>query len=209
MKDRDAGRAALNLNLIWRSALGAEHCEQALVELRGELAGGASASESHKKDKTPLGYACEIGALAAAEILLDHGAPVSGRNGIGKTPLMEAAGAGGVKLVQLMLAHGALASEGWTRESGEEPGSSCMGITALHLAAGAGRQECVEALIDAGADPLARSEWNGMTPADIAKHNRHAQVASFIEWKIAQRHALEIAEAAAMPSMADRGKIRL
>lgn len=205
-----SGAARLNLSFVWKAQPGMDHCgEQALDALREALAAGASSNLSHKKDKTPLAYACEIGARAAAEILLDHGALPSKRNGIGKTPLMEAASAGQVELVKLMLARGALPSEAWSLESGEEPGSSCMGVTALHLAAGAGSQECVEALMDAGADPLAKSEWTEMTPADIARHNRHVQVATFIEWKIAQGHALEIAEAAAMASASNGGKLRL
>ena len=56
---------------------------------------------------TALGWACGIGNVALARLLLDKGSPVDWRNSMGITPLMGAAMAGKPELVKLLIARGA------------------------------------------------------------------------------------------------------
>ncbi|XP_076144520.1 ankyrin repeat domain-containing protein 53 [Alosa pseudoharengus] len=54
------------------------------------------------------------------------------------------------------------------------------GVTPLHQAAAEGLLECVQALLEAGADPHLR-EMNGHTPLELAKLWCHRQVARFLK----------------------------
>jgi ankyrin repeat protein len=55
------------------------------------------------------------------------------------------------------------------------------GITALHLAAQAGRREAVEALLELGADPTIPDALHEGTPAGWARHGGHAELAELLE----------------------------
>ncbi len=50
----------------------------------------------------------------------------------------------------------------------------------LHLAAGAGLEECVDLLVTHHADMVALNE-EGLTPADLAKKNQHDRIALRLE----------------------------
>ena len=50
----------------------------------------------------------------------------------------------------------------------------------LHLAAGAGLEECVDLLVGYHADMVALNE-DGLTPADLAKKNSHDKIAMRLE----------------------------
>jgi ankyrin repeat protein len=55
------------------------------------------------------------------------------------------------------------------------------GVTALHLAAQAGRQEAAEALLELGADPTIRDALHDGTAAGWARHGGHAALAELLE----------------------------
>jgi ankyrin repeat protein len=56
-----------------------------------------------------------------------------------------------------------------------------QGVTALHLAAQAGRREAVEVLLELGADPTIRDELHDGTPASWARFNGHEELAALLE----------------------------
>lgn len=199
----------IDLKLVWNARDSSEpgHAES-LSKLKESLKAGASPNHSHKKHKTPLGYACEIGAREAAQALIDAGALVSGRALDGGTPMMDAAKSGQAKMIELLVECGAWAGEGWMADCGEGRAAS-VGVTALHIAAGSGNADCVAALMAAGASPLAKIASNNMTPADIAKHNGHEEIADLISWTAAKLEGEEIAKQITRAQSAGLGKARL
>lgn len=52
---------------------------------------------------------------------------------------------------------------------------------ALHTAALRGDRALVDVLLELGADPAARDPHHGSTPAGWARHNRHAELASYLD----------------------------
>lgn len=163
-----------------------------LERLRGALRSGASPNVPGARGQTPLGYACSIGALAAARELLAHGALMSTSRPEELSPLVHASLNGHSEVVKLLLERGAAVNEHPGRL-----GTTSVGLTALHAAAASGSRACAEALLQAGADPKAIIGWNQMTPLDAAKHNGNDEVADFIsafELALGERMALEAAQ---------------
>jgi ankyrin repeat protein len=89
---------------------------------------------------TPLGYACELGHLEVAKILVEQKQPIEQLGPGGETPLMLAARNGNAALVELLLAQGA--NPNTTTPTGQ---------TALMWAAAEGHAAVVEQLLAAGA----------------------------------------------------------
>lgn len=136
----------------------------------GEIAGllldaGAAVDAANRYGVTPLALASVNGGAAMIARLLDAGADPNRPNPEGETPLMTAARTGGADAVGTLLARGAEvdAVEGW------------RGQTALMWAAAQNQTAAVEALLDAGADPRARS-GRGFTPLLFAAREGHVDV---------------------------------
>ena len=110
------------------------------------------------------------------ELLLRAGADpalTSGTMAPGTTCLSTAAAQGRPRLLRLLLAGGRLA--GAVNRADEE-----QGFTPLMLAARRGCKECVELLLQAGADPQARTA-GGKSAADLAAINRRQAVLELLQ----------------------------
>jgi len=122
-----------------------------------------------KRGKTPLHYAVSYAQQPCMDLLLERGANINAQDATGMTPLHVAAMLGRTGQARWLLDHGAL------RDSKDS-----FGDTPLHTAAVFGQGGMVRLLLEAGADasiPNAR----GKTPADLAKDNRHPDVARLFE----------------------------
>jgi uncharacterized protein len=119
---------------------------------------------------TGLGYACFFAHADLARLLLDAGADVNlaARNALAVAPLHSAVATDIAALVGLLLARGANPN---VQEGG--------GMTPLHTAAGHGNREIIGMLRGAGATTIRAND--GRTPADIARHYGHADVAAELE----------------------------
>lgn len=160
---------------------------EGIQKLREALLLGANPNESRRKSRSPLAYACEIGALCAARELLDHGALASPKILTEMTPLVQSCFRGHDQLTLLLLERGADPNEPVGKGSETQ-----SGLTALHAAAAGGWRACAEALLKAGADPLARIGWNGMTPSEAAMHNANYDLADFIDAFILAREERQV-----------------
>jgi ankyrin repeat protein len=117
------------------------------VRLQRLINRGADVDEQDRRwGETALHYAARGGHLAAARILLDHGASVDAKDQFGTTPLIEAADEGPLDLVALLIDRGADVNA-TTNESRRTPvwEAACGGNTGI-----------VQLLIDRGADVNAR-----------------------------------------------------
>lgn len=119
------------------------------------LAAGASSVEALT---APLLAAARAGHRAIVELLLDHGAPIGGRDHLGRDPLYWAAYFGHREVVATLL------------ERGADPQAQDLdGATALHGAAGNVTDPLVlRDLIDGGARVDAQDR-GGNTPLSIAE----------------------------------------
>jgi ankyrin repeat protein len=141
-----------------------DHVEATLVLAES----GAAVDAADHFGITPLHEAAAGGRLHAATALLESGAAVDPVDGCGTTPLHLAARRGDIRMMRLLLARGA---------DPAQPGRA--GATALHEAAFSGEAAIIRALLEAGADPSTR-DGLGRTPADVARLNRHADVARLL-----------------------------
>lgn len=114
---------------------------------------------------TALHLAAFFGHGEAASLLMGHGAGVDtlSWNATANTPLHAAIAAGRTEMARYFLAHGS------------DPNRECAGWTPLQLAAGGGKGDIVDLLLDAGADK-AFSNANG-TAAAVAAARGHAALA--------------------------------
>ena len=90
---------------------------------------------------TPLNIACAYGHYELAKYLIDKGAKLLVKDKYGRSSCVLAARNGNVKILSLLLYHGA---------EYDSPDSSKN--TPLHYAAAYGFPECIEELMNAGAD---------------------------------------------------------
>jgi uncharacterized protein len=133
-------------------------------DLRAALADRASVNALSYDGWTPLHLASFFGQRAAAEMIIDAGAPVSAlsMNTLKNTPL-HAATAGGHSAIALLLI-----------ERGADVGvPDSGGHTPLHIAAENGLVDVVRALLARGADPLAvdKEEKTPLSRAAAKNHN--------------------------------------
>jgi ankyrin repeat protein len=148
-----------------------------LVEML--LNAGSNVEEPNQEGQTALMLAARAGSLDVAELLVRHGADVNAREKWrGQTALMWAADARSVELTRFLIDHKAdvniraLAND-WPSQMTGEPRNQYRpigGLTPLLYAARSGCTDCVQALLDAGADPN-RPNPDGVTPLMVAIDN--------------------------------------
>src|SRR5947209_7901486 len=145
-----------------------------LVEML--LVAGSNVEVPNQEGQTALMLAARAGSLDVAELLVRHGANVNARETWrGQTALMWAAAARSAELTRFLIAHRAdvnaraLANDWPTQLTGEPRNQyrPAGGLTPLLYAARSGCTDCVQALLDAGANPHLW-DWWGRTALYIA-----------------------------------------
>src|SRR3954469_5962927 len=133
----------------------------------------------NQEGQTALMLAARAGSAEVADLLVRHGADVNAREKWrGQTALMWAAAAGSAELTRFLIKHKAavdaraLATD-WPSQMTGEPRNQYRptgGLTPLLYAARSGCTDCVQALLDAGAD-VNRPNPGGVTPLIVAINN--------------------------------------
>lgn len=151
------------VNLFSRSGAAVDACTAAAMgdekRLAAALAADQNALTSHSADGwTPLHLASFFGKKAAAEMLIQAGAPVLARstNQLNNHPLHAAAAGKSRDVVALLLTHGADANA-----------TQAGGWTPLHAAAQNADVEMTKVLLANGANADVRAD-NGQSPLDLA-----------------------------------------
>ncbi|MGA2550110.1 MAG: ankyrin repeat domain-containing protein [Burkholderiaceae bacterium] len=117
---------------------------------------------------TPLMSAAYSGHAELLEALLKSGADIDATDRIHKTAAIYAAGTGHTECVIALLAKGIPVDRRYDHDE-----------TLLMWAAGFGNTETVKTLLAKGADPTLKDD-RGMTPAQIAEKEGHADVAALL-----------------------------
>src|ERR1700675_2861119 len=143
------------------------------------LDAGSNAEVPNQEGQTALMLAARAGSVEVAELLVRHGANVNAREKWrGQTALMWAADARSVEMTRFLIAHKAdvndraLATD-WPSQMTGEPRNQYRptgGLTPLLYAARSGCTDCVQALLDAGAD-INRPSPDGVTPLMVPIDN--------------------------------------
>jgi ankyrin repeat protein len=143
------------------------------------LDAGSNVEVPNQEGQTALMLAARAGSLEVAELLVRHGADVNAREKWrGQTALMWAVAARSAELTRFLIAHKAdidaraLAND-WPTQMTGEPRNQYRptgGLTPLLYAARSGCTGCVEALLDAGANPN-KPNPDGVTPLIVAIDN--------------------------------------
>ncbi len=143
------------------------------------LDAGSNVEMPNQDGQTALMLAARAGSVDVADLLVRHGANVNAREKWrGQTALMWAADARSAELTRFLIDHKAdvnaraLAND-WPSQMTGEPRNQYRptgGLTPLLYAARSGCTDCVQALLDAGAD-LNRPSPDGVTPLMVAIDN--------------------------------------
>lgn len=164
------------------------------------LQAGAQPSKGNKRDSTPLHVASHHDVVDVIETLLASGAAVHALDVVGFTPLQRACHCGHLRAAKLLLDAG-----GRPDSSGHsiinalfaanevsivklllERGAS-TGMNPLHNAAMFGRSAGIMcALYKGGCDPT-ELDWDGATPADLARSEGHEDAAVLLDM-LADKH---------------------
>ncbi len=157
-----------------------------------------SIKRHNEKQDTPLHVACQEGAIEVATYLVEQGAPLEATNDLGKTPLLVAIEHEELECIQMLTAAGANVNH--RDKSRYTPlylavATCCIAIIlifALHrriefdsdalcFAVRSNELEIVKILVEAGADPSARSSRNGNdTPLQCAARYDHLEILSYL-----------------------------
>merc|ERR1712216_328029 len=121
-------------------------------------------------------FACLMGHLPVVRLLMHRGANVILPNHKGHTPLMAASKNDHPQVVRLLLQGRAQVNRSDTAFRDGEPD----GMTPLLYACAYGAEECVEILVQNGADVDARNS-RGESPLDHAKKNNDAHAILVLE----------------------------
>jgi ankyrin repeat protein len=121
--------------------------------------------------------ASQKGHAAVVEALLAHEATEvnQARTDNGSTPLFVASQEGHAAVVEALLRHSAIKVD--------QAMTDGAGFTPLMIAAAKGQQQCVELLLDAGADrtiAATGSTFGGKTAVDLAKMVGHASIVALL-----------------------------
>ncbi|MEO6959716.1 MAG: ankyrin repeat domain-containing protein [Burkholderiaceae bacterium] len=151
-------------------------------------------NQANVSDETPLMYLAIVGETKRAQTLIKRGAQV---NRLGWTPLHYAASKGQLAMVKLLIADKAIINA-----------PAPDGTTALMMAAFAGSEPVVRALLGAGAD-VATQNLKAQDAADWALLSKHGALAQkirvLIDDKRRQRAALRARSEAEMPADVEPG----
>lgn len=154
------------------------------------IGGGADPDGANPDGQTALMLAIRTGEIEVVRSLIDAGADVNAAETFrNQTPLMWAATSGpnAGEMVRMLIDAGADVTPramyiDWPTQITAEPRAQYRpvgGLTALLYAARDGCADCVEALLDAGAD-IDRPTPEGVTPLLIALDNDHYEVAELL-----------------------------
>jgi ankyrin repeat protein len=148
-----------------------------LVEML--LDAGSNAEVPNQEGQTALMLAARAGSLDVARLLVRHGANVNAKEKWrGQTALMWAVDARSAELTRFLIdnkadVNGRALANDWPSQLTGEPRNQYRptgGLTPLLYAARSGCTDCVQALLDAGADPN-RPNPDGVTPLIVAIDN--------------------------------------
>ncbi len=148
-----------------------------LVEIL--LDAGADVESANQEGQTALMLAARAGSMNVAEVLVGRGADVNAREAWrGQTALMWAADSNSPELTRFLIDQGANVDaralhNDWPVQMTAEPRNQYRptgGMTPPLYAARGGCKECVEAMLDAGADPN-KPNPDAVTPLIVAIDN--------------------------------------
>ena len=143
------------------------------------LDAGADVESANQEGQTALMLAARAGSMNVAEVLVGHGADVNAREvWRGQTALMWAADSNSPELTRFLIDQGANVDaralhNDWPVQMTAEPRNQYRptgGMTPLLYAARVGCKDCVEAMLDAGADPN-KPNPDAVTPLIVAIDN--------------------------------------
>lgn len=152
------------------------------------LAAGGDIESPNSEGQTLLMAVARTGNIATARLLLEEGANANAvESWGGQTALMWAASQQQPDMVRLLIEHGAALDvrskyQDWPRWVTSEPRIKFLddgGFTPLLYAAREGCKDCVDALLDGGADINLTDLW-GQTPLLMATLNLHYDTAALL-----------------------------
>jgi len=159
-----------------------------VVVLEALLGAGADVESKNADGQTALMVVARTSNVAAAELLIKHGADVNGREERkGQTVLMWATAESQPAMVKVLLSHGADANArstvyDWDRRVTAEPRMKNMpsgGFTPLLFAARQGCLDCAKELVGAGAK-VDMTDPDGITPLLSSLLNAHFDTAKYL-----------------------------
>jgi len=143
------------------------------------LDAGSNVEVPNQEGQTALMLAARAGSVDVAELLVRRGANVNARETWrGQTALMWAAATGSTEVTRFLIAHKAdvnarAQANDWPSQITGEPRNQYRptgGLTPLLYAARSGCTDCVQALLDGGAD-INKPNPDGVTPLMVAIDN--------------------------------------
>lgn len=156
---------ALDAALVNAAALGDMKRVQSLLDQGAQIEGRMPTNHW-----TPLMGASMTGGIEMVRFLLGKGAHTNAVTPDGTSVLIIAAMAGDVPTIELLLKHGAKLEYQENR----------AGATALIMAASENQAEAVKALLNAGANPNAKTK-RGETALKVAQDNKNAEIAKLLK----------------------------
>jgi ankyrin repeat protein len=163
------------------------------------LKAGADPEAANADGQTPLMLAAFNGSVEVARALVAKGADVNAvEQWTGQTALMWAAARNHPEMAEFLIASGADVRKraihfDWSSQMTSEPRGQYRpsgGLTPLLYAARSGCLPCVQAMLEAGADPNLPSP-DGVTPLLVAIDNFHFNVANYLLDEGANPHTFD------------------